>query len=162
MNTSKLFIVCPDCFMEQVIRDNYPGEVYFITALASVFEMPDFDYAESFNAFLINESIEEIYIVNDSSCRFIENTVTQKQPLNTTAEQNLKVLLNQNSDFILYEENEYESFKKLAKLNIHRQAKEFYHSPFIGYKLKNREIMLKGLLYNRNKSEIIEIELPQY
>ena len=148
----KLYLICPDCCIEEKIRLEYGNHTYFLTALGSVFNMANFEYAEEVNDLLNRESISDICIVNDIQCSFLENTFTKKFQSNTRAEQVLNSL---------YESNEarFESLrpeqqqKILARLNIVRQAKELMKIPIIGNKISNQTIKVSGLLYDRKAQE---------
>ena len=85
MKKNKLFLICPDCHIEHVIKDNFKGNVFFLTALASVFDSFDYNYTDHIKEFLKAENIEEIIVLNDCSCRFINSVLTSEKGYKTHA-----------------------------------------------------------------------------
>ena len=153
MHSNKLFLICPDCYLEDRLRKHFKGNLYFLTALGAIFDISEADYTESISNFLARERIQAIYIVNDCSCTFIQNVVHQNKKITTRVEVVMQELLDEN-DLDALEETE-----KLVLLNIKRQAQAFRESAFISYKLENQEVELKGILYNRAQDKCIEVLL---
>ncbi|RLD74687.1 MAG: hypothetical protein DRJ07_19450 [Bacteroidetes bacterium] len=157
MKKQNLFLICPECYIENAIRDKY-GDSYFLTALGTVFNIDEFEYAEEVNQFITNESIGTIYIVNDSSCTFIKNTIEGVNNSNTQAERVLKSIINNNKkqfDGL----SDKKQLMKLARLNTYRQAYELLNVAFIGNKIKDNHIKLKGLIYDRASSHFSEFDI---
>lgn len=156
--TKRLFLVCPDCFMEQKVRAQYGSDSYFLTALGAVFHMDNFQYAEEVNAFLSGEDVKDIFIVNDVKCTFIQNTLSTKNH-ETKAEQKLAQLYLDNYDRFEELSSDEEKKEKLALLNIKRQAKDLLEVAFIGTKIRDHQLTVKGLLYNRKTDTFKEVSL---
>lgn len=158
MKKEKLYLICPDCHIEQPIRQKFGKNAYFLTALGSVFNISEFEYAEEINQFISAEKISEIIIVNDIQCTFICNTIEKDKNHETRAEIELeKLMANNQSNFNSLELNEQK--KLLAKLNIYRQAYELLDVAFIGNKITDGIIGLSGLIYNRENSTFENIKL---
>lgn len=158
MKKEKLYLICPDCHIEQAIRQKHGSDSYFLTALGSVFDISEFEYAEEVNQFINNETISEIVIVNDVNCTFISNTIVKDKNHETKAEKVLQqLMLNNRSSFIQSEQADQK--KLLARLNIYRQAYELLEVAFIGNKITDGIIDLSGLIYNRENSEFEKLKL---
>jgi len=158
MEKEKLYLICPDCHIEQSIRQTFGNDSYFLTALGTVFNMTEFEYAEEVNQFINNETISEIIIVNDIQCTFICNTINKDKNHDTRAERELeKLMTNNNSKFDSIEK--IEQNKLLAKLNIYRQYYELLDVAFIGNKINDEIIKVSGLIYNRIDSSFEKLEL---
>lgn len=158
MEKEKLYLICPDCHIEQAIRQKFGSDAYFLTALGSVFDISEFEYAEEVNQFINNETISEIIIVNDIQCTFICNTVERDKNHETRAERKLEQLMADNDskfNSISLEEQK----QLLAKLNIYRQAHDLFNVAFIGNKIADGMIRLSGLIYNRDDSTFEKLEL---
>lgn len=155
--TKRLFLVCPDCFIEQTIRKHYP-DAYFLTALGSVFHIDSFEYAEEINSFLSAEDVLNIYVVNDVQCTFIQNTLTTKNH-QTKAEQKLAQLYLENYDAFEILKSDKDKARKLALLNIERQVEDLSETAFIGTKISDGRLTVKGLLYDRTKEQFQELTL---
>jgi len=54
MKKQNLFLICPVCYIENAIRDRYGVDSYFLTALGTVFNLYEFEYAEEVNQFITN------------------------------------------------------------------------------------------------------------
>ncbi len=158
MKKEKLYLICPDCHIEQSIRQKFGNDSYFLTALGTVFNMSEFEYAEEVNQFINNETISEIIIVNDIQCTFICNTINKDKNHDTRAERELeKLMTNNNSKFDSI--GKVEQNKLLAKLNIYRQFYELLDVPFIGNKINDEIIKVSGLIYNCIDSSFEKLEL---
>jgi len=158
MKKEKLYLICPDCHIEKIIRQKFGNDVYFLTALGSVFDISEFEYAEEVNRFINNEIILEIVIVNDIHCTFICNTVQRDKNYNTQAEKELtKLQENNKPKFELLDLDKRKEL--LAELNIYRQAYELLEVAFIGNKIKDGLLKLSGLIYNRENLTFKKIEL---
>ena len=65
---AKLFIVCPFCTIEHLIRENY-GDVLFLTAVTACYEFTPENFS-AITRLIQTERISDIYIVMDNACRF--------------------------------------------------------------------------------------------
>jgi carbonic anhydrase len=155
---SRLFLVCPDCFIEQKIRNKYGNNSFFLTALGTVFYIDSFEYAEEVNTFLSCKDIKELIIVNDTRCTFIKNTLGVKNN-QTKVEQRLAELYLKNYDSFETIESKVDQRTHLEKLNIYRQVHELRQTAFLSSKIKNGDIEVKGLIYNRDMDEFTEITI---
>jgi len=154
---SKLFLICPECFLENAIRNVYGKNNSFLTALGTVFDSNDFEFAEEVNGLITNEGIHQIYILNDFNCTFIKNIINGGQNLNTKAEEVLRSLFDKHEiEFNDVDDLTENTKVKLAKLNIHQQAKELLELAFIGNKIRDNEIELIGVIYDRKLDEFDE------
>ena len=153
----RLFLVCPECTIEQKIRVKYGSDSFFLTALGCVFHIDNFQYAEAVNSFLSGEDVMHIYIVNDINCTFIQNTLSSGTNHKTKAEIALAELYLNNIDSLEKLNSEDEKALQLAKLNIYRQANDLKSTAFLGSKIDSGQIVLKGVLYHKEKNEFTEI-----
>jgi carbonic anhydrase len=158
-NENKLFLICPDCYVENRIRNNFSGQLYFATALGAVFTPIKFNYAESLNGLINREEVREIYIVNDISCRFINSIITNSEGFNTKEENILRKIYLDNADQIAKHEEQKLKSIELAKLNINQQIEELKKTEFIGAKYDAGHIKIKGLLYDRHTLEFKELNM---
>ena len=72
---NKLFLVCPFSCMENFISNKYGDDVFFITAMGTIFQYDETEYLETIKQFIDRENITEIFVVSDTSCRFINNAL---------------------------------------------------------------------------------------
>jgi len=153
---NKLFLICPDCYIEQPIRNEFGDNCFFLTALGTVFDLTSFEYLEEINQFIVRENIQQIYLVNDSSCTFIKNAVEGDVKFDTKAE---KVLLDikSSSSEIKNLSTDEQKCSKIAELNLKRLAYELTESAFIGQKIDDNAIELKGVLYDRASKQFSEL-----
>tara|TARA_B110000285_G_scaffold231819_1_gene301393 strand:- start:2561 stop:3049 length:489 start_codon:yes stop_codon:yes gene_type:complete len=155
---NKLFLICPDCYLENSIAQKYGENCFFLTALGTAFDLEEFEFMEEVNQFVIQENIKEIYIVNDFSCTFINNALKGKTDYLTKADDVLMSIVKANNEIENISEVK-ESALLLAKLNIKRLAFELTKSAFLGNKIEGQEIKLKGLKYDRINSKFNELNL---
>jgi carbonic anhydrase len=153
---SRLFLICPECSIEQKIRNVYGDNSFFLTALGTVFHIDSFEYAEEVNMFLSGEDVKELIIVNDVKCTFIENTLGSKNH-QTKAEQRLAELYLKHYDSFDAIESKADKAIHLAKLNIYRQAYELTQTAFLNSKIEHGNIEIKGLIFNRETNEFTDV-----
>ena len=155
---NKLFLICPDCYIEQPIRNEYGNNCFFLTALGTVFDLISFEYLEEINQFIVREKIKQVYLVNDTSCAFIKNAVEGKVKFDTKAEKTLLSMKSSSGDFnAISDENQ--KCCELAELNLNRLTYELTESAFLGQKIEDGEIQLKGLLFDRVSKQFRELHL---
>lgn len=158
MEKTKLYLICPDCHIEQSIRQKYGSNSYFLTALGAVFDVSEFEYIEEVNRLIDNETISEIVIVNDIHCTFICNAIEKNKNHGTKAEEVLENLIANNS-YRFTKVGLVEQKKLLARLNIYRQGYDLLNVAFIGNKIADGAVGLSGLIYNRKNSTFEKLKL---
>lgn len=154
-----LFLICPDCQLEQQIRDTFGDNCYFLTALGAVFEAYDFAFAEELNQFIIAQQIRHIFIVNDTACTFVQNAICREHNYHTRAEAILKLLLRKNCALREMEGTVGEKAEELVRLNIARQSADLLDAAFIGNKIQAHDLELHGLVFDRGSRQFSEIAL---
>ncbi len=70
---NRLFLVCPHCYTEDAVREHFDGDLYFITALGASFSNWEHEYESMIKNLCSIKNINEIYIINEVSCCFINN-----------------------------------------------------------------------------------------
>jgi len=154
---NKLFIVCPFSCLENFLKQRYGKDIFFLTYSAAVIQYRDFDYLYKVKEFAIREEINTIYLVNDTSCRFINGIINQG---------GLSGLASENAIVDLYLEHYFSAFKgrplyqqqlKMAELNIQSQISEMINSSMLGTYITVNGIELKGLVTSKEKKACREI-----
>jgi carbonic anhydrase len=158
---NKLFIVCPFSQMELFLQKKYGNEIYFITALASIMQWNQKEDMDAIRDFIIRESVQEIYLVHDTGCRFINNIITKHKLYGLLSEEIIQNIYVEHylSDF----ENKELSVQqfKLAELSIKYQAEEITKSDVLGIQIIEDAILLKGLITSKKKNLFKEINIKQ-
>lgn len=143
--------------MEAHLQKKYGKDIFFLTYTGAVLQNQDFDYMLAVKEFIIREEIKTIYIVNDTSCRFI-NGIIQRSKIGTFAAERIMEEL--------YIENYYTDFHnkplaeqqaKLALHNVTSQANELLNS-LLGDCLTDLEIEIKGLVTTKELFKEVKIE----
>jgi carbonic anhydrase len=150
---NKLFLICPDCYIENRIRSKFQGNLFFITALGSVLNSIDSNFIKSVKELLVQEDITEICIVNDTSCRFLESVIKGKKGYSTSAEKELKWLLSNYLYRLNHLDNIKETSTELAKHNLIHQKKRFMKTSIFKTHLESNPIKLTMVLFDRTKDE---------
>jgi carbonic anhydrase len=111
--------------------------------------------------FIIRESVQEIYLVHDTGCRFINNIITKHKLYGLPSEEIIQNIYVEHylSDF----ENKELSVQqfKLAELSIKYQAEEITKSDVLGIQIIEDAILLKGLITSKKKNLFKEINIKQ-
>ena len=154
---NKLFLICPDCHLEYFIREKYGDDVFFITALGAVFQFEDVNYTEVIRDFINRENITDIFIVNDTTCRFIKSVLERKKGFGTLSEEVMINLLIDNYSVIMHNKSLIEQQKSLAELNIRQQAKEIMKPEMFQQQIIQNKISIKGLITTKAEHKLIEL-----
>lgn len=155
----KLFLICPNGQMEHFIKDRFGEDAFFLTALGGVFNFQEVAYAEALADFIERESIAEVFIVNDTSCRFIESVLEKKKGYDTAAEQIMLHLLIDNYYTVMEEGSLLDKKKSLAKLNVRQQAFEMLSNELLLTSIVRSKVRLKGLVTTKAAGKIKEINV---
>ena len=152
-----LFFICPDGHLEHFIREKYGDNVFFVTALGAVFNFNDIDYSKSLSDFIIRESITDIFIVNDTSCRFIKNVLENEKSFETFSEHTLSKLLISNYSIVTDNTSVTNKKKALAELNVKRQIEELMNDTLLLQQIIHDKISIQGIITTKAENKWIEI-----
>lgn len=155
--SNKLFLVCPFSRMENFIRQKYGDGIFFITAMAAVFQSEEQEYLEELKALIERESITEIIIANDTSCRFINSILKKENGFDSTAEKVLQEIFNDHYSDIIQHKSLHEQQGTLAMLNVKHQANEMLKSILFQQNHSNK-IKFTGLVTTKTSNRIKEIK----
>lgn len=144
----KLFIVCPECCLENDIRLYFGENCYFITALGAVAALFEPSYLKYIERFIEKENIQQIYFMQDLECCFIDTGAYSTKPrFNTTAEQKLINLRKAN---IKKETTSFTLKMRLCELNIYNSATSWIEkSNYFETKISKNELSIEGIIYHR-------------
>ena len=154
---NKLFLVCPFSCMENFIRQKYGDDIFFITGIAAGLQFNEEGYAAVIKDFISRENITEVFIVNDTSCRFINNVLNNENSFGTHSEAVIQNLFDENFYSLLKGKTLNEQQVILAELNIKRQAKEMMKPDLFLNQITKGKICIKGLITTKSNNEIIEL-----
>lgn len=157
--SSKLFLVCPFSCMEPFIRKKFGNNIFFITSMATESQFHNIPYLEFVKNTIACENISQIFIVNDTSCRFINGILTGKKSLGTAAEENIQNVFINNYSLIMRQPSIADKAKTLAALNIKQQALEIWQNELFKRQIIQQNIHIRGLITNKSQNKIIEIAL---
>ena len=156
---NKLFFICPFSQLEHFIRDKFGDDVFFITALGVVFQFEDANYAEVIRDFIKRENITDIFVVNDTSCRFIKRVLEKEKGIEIISEEIMINLLIENYSVVMQTNSLIEQKKTLAELNIMRQVKEILSNELFLQPIVQNKISIKGLITTKAEDKLIELNI---
>lgn len=67
----RLYLICPECFSEQEIRNEFGEDSYFLTSLGAIFDQDSDTYTPNIQYLLSELTINEVYIFQSVDCNFI-------------------------------------------------------------------------------------------
>ena len=155
--SNKLFFICPFSQLEHFIRAKYGDDVFFITALGAVFQFEDVNYTEVMRDFINKENITDIFIVNDTSCRFIKSVLEKEKGFGTFSEEVMINLLIDNYSVVMQTQSLIEQKKALADLNIRRQVEEILSNELFLQTIIQENVRIKGLITTKAENKMIEL-----
>lgn len=157
-----LFIVCPFSCLEPFLRSRYGHDAFFLTSTGAVMSHQPWEYLEAVADLITREKIRTVYIVNDTSCRFIDGIIRREPVHGLPAESELQEI---------YVDHYHESFRgqplhkqqfKLAELNVNRQAHALMESLLVGSVLAGQGVTVKGLVTSRLLDAVREVRISQH
>ncbi len=160
---NKLFLICPFSCIENFIQEEKYGEnVFFLTSTAAIFNFNEPAYVESVKEFIESNNIEEVVIVNDLSCRFLQKTLqnTGEQPRNA-AERTLSHLFTDNHSSLTQQPSFKEQLIQLATLNIQEQIHKMTELDVFGVLFMLNGIKLTGLISDKLDQKVHEFKMPK-
>ncbi len=158
----KLFLVCPFSSMEHFIRHNFGDEIIFMTAMATESQFHEIEYSEAIREIIVCENIEEMFVVNDTSCRFINGVLRGDKFCGTAAEKSIQNILIDNYSFVMQHQTLSDKVKALAALNIKQQAFEICANELFKPLIIQRGIEIKGLITTKSENKILAISLHSH
>jgi carbonic anhydrase len=127
-----------------------------MTAMATAFSY-ERDDIRKIADFLDRRMITNIYIVNDTSCRFINSVIEQKMSSGSDAEKNLEVLLMENQKIIMKKSTTFDKVKTLTELNIIEQILNLREHDLIMSVVEKNKISIKGLITTKLSNTYVEV-----
>ncbi|WP_276499018.1 hypothetical protein [Pontibacter litorisediminis] len=155
---NKLFLICPSSHLEHFLGMRYKN-AYFLTALAAVFRLREGGYAEELIGFLERESVEEVIVVNDVACPFIESVLLKQQGYGTYAEEVLVDLLVDNYAEVISCGAVEAQKARLAALNVQRQMRQLLGIGYFQQQVVLQKMKVGGLVTSRAAGKVTEVKL---
>jgi carbonic anhydrase len=156
---NKLFLICPAAKVEPFLRQKYGENSFFLTALGAAFNLNEQVYAEELATFLEREAIEEVVVVNDTSCCFIHRVVAGQKGFGTYADEVLIELLLDHYVYVMESPSEIERKTRLAELNVQRQLVELLENDYIRQQGVMQQLAVKGLVTDRTAGKAREVQI---
>lgn len=137
-----LFFICPFSQIESLIRKNF-GDVYFITAPASIFRFDDESFAQEIADFIARRDIHEIYFVSDVDSYFIANALSNGHSFGLSGESVIAELIDQSDS----------SFTLSHKI-IEHQFKAIKNASRLDLLIKNKPIKISGMIASKKEGKL--------
>jgi carbonic anhydrase len=136
----KLFVICPFSQLEQRLKVKYGDNPYFITVPGGYI----LNNLESIQVAIVQNKINELILVTDLNCSFVESIICRKKLHGLSYEKHLENIYIENF-YNYFINNKIENQKyNLLKLNLIFQLSEIEKNDFF---IENK-IKIKGLIYN--------------
>lgn len=153
----QLFLICPNSQLEHFLGGRYKN-AYFLTALAAVFKLKEPAYVEELITFTERDAVEELIVVNDVACRFIERVLSRQQGYGTYAEEVLVDLLVDNYAAVMSSSSVEAQKARLAELNVQRQIQQLLRIDYFLQQVVLQKIKVKGLVTSMATGKATEVK----
>lgn len=154
---NQLFIVCPFSCVENFLRDKFENTNYFISCSGAVLQYQELASSVAIRDFIFNANIKTIYIVNDTSCRFINSIIKRDKLSGVYSELSIQALYIEHYLTDFKDQSLFAQQRKLAELNIKKQAIKMVNSSLIGSCIADFDIAIKGLITSKENNLYQEI-----
>lgn len=156
---NKLFIICPFSQLETFLQKKYGENVYFITAPASIMDWNQKQYFDMLSDFIQSKKINELFVVNDVDCCFIESIIAKKKLQGLYSEKILEQLYVEHYFTHFKNETPEQQKIKLAELSINYQLMQLIQTQPLGLQIMDGDIELKGLITSKKENYFSEIQI---
>lgn len=156
---NKLFLVCPFSTLEPFIKSKYGNEAFFLTAPAGLFRFQEEPYLQEVKRFIKHHRTGHIYIVNDTSCRFLNGIINNQLPAEVAACEHIRSIYHGNLRQVKQEPDAEKQVEKLAELCIQQQTAHLVQPHVLGEEIKGHRIQVKGLITNRRNNDVRELDI---
>jgi carbonic anhydrase len=141
-----LFIVCPFCQIENLLKTTYGQDIFLMTAPSAVVKLSD-EQRHELKEFFMRHQIKDIYLVNDVGCNFLAEAINDQSEFGLTCEKELRSL-KQNVTFD--DENSLEdNIELLAEENISKQLLNIMTNEMLKNEMQVLGIKAHGIITNK-------------
>ncbi|MGB3180996.1 MAG: carbonic anhydrase [Cyclobacteriaceae bacterium] len=151
---NRLFFICPECFLENTIRENFDGHHYFLTSLGTVIRKPSYDYATVISKMCEREKIEEICVIQDSQCTFIKDSVSSKYACDCSETSFIHNLFQDNLHQFSSKMDIHTVRETLASINVEHQLSTLEETTVLKEMISSGKIALKGFVLNQHSGQL--------
>jgi carbonic anhydrase len=143
--------------MENFIQEKYGPDVFFITAMGTIFKFKEEEYLETIKQFIDRENITEIFVVSDTSCRLLNSAIENDMKYGLDSEMVIQKLLKDNYSLVMNEKEIDQQRMKLAELIVNYQASELKKVECFQQQIIQNKIIIKELVTSRKGNQIIQL-----
>jgi hypothetical protein len=141
--------------MENFLLNHFGYGIFFVNTMAAEINNREANLELMLNL-IKKEGIDELFIVIDTSCRFIANVLKNQTNEQTSEEKILKKILNNHYGFITENKSLVEQQESLALLSVRQQAIELMMSGIFQNCISHK-VKLSGLITTKSKNYIIQL-----
>lgn len=129
--------------------------------MGTIFQFEETEYLESIKDFIDREKITEIFVVSDTSCRFINGAIKNERSYDSNCETVIQNLLKDNYALVMNEKTIDKQQLKLAELIVNYQAAELKKSNCLQQQIIQNKIVIRELVTSKKINQIIQLKLKQ-
>jgi carbonic anhydrase len=155
---AKVLVVCPFSSIELFLRQHYGDDLFFVSATAGMLQYEEVDYLKDVIWILESQSVNELVVVNDVSCPFINRVLQHPNNISHAVEKVLQKLYADHKALINHQPSLREKQEMLAMLNVTQQINQFI-APVLIPGLTRQNIKLNALVTDKNNFNIKTIQL---
>ena len=156
---NKLFLVCPFSSVEPLIQNRYGKDIFFLTAPASLFKFEEEAYLQEVRHFIAKNRPEHIYIVHDTSCRFLRGIILGQEQPAVAACTSIRDIFQRNLQTIMRAPELEAKVEKLAECCMIQQTIHLIQPHVLGNEIMKYGIQIKGLITNRQSDDYRELDI---
>ena len=156
---NKLFIVCPFSDMENFIRRKYGSDVFFVSAMGTIFDSHESSIHETIKQLLTHQKVTALYLVSDTSCRFLNNALNSICRYSSYPDSTIQKLLINNHAKWTQNKTKDNQQTLLAELILKHQAAGLQQHNLLSEGLEDK-ISVTGLITSKKNDNIIELQMP--
>jgi hypothetical protein len=158
---NSLFLVCPFGHSEQFIRRNQIDNAFFVTGIGGYITFEESNFCQEFNKKLIDQQIESIYLVQNTECRFLKNSIKEQFQDSLGVRSIHHKIYTENISQFKKLKTDFQITVHLAYLMIKKIADDIYQNPILSPTIKMYHIEIKGTLIHPEESRLSSFNLNQ-
>jgi carbonic anhydrase len=167
MTNRKLILVCPDCRLENVIKNKFEGQVYFMTAFGAFLEPNEDSFRETLINIIEEKKIDQIILISDSMCSAFEKYFNMNGTLLDFEGNHLMSTKSKFQSLLKLERDVKEKKKILTELVLVDQAEKLYRSEYLNGMIKSGKLAINAYSFNQANDQfdqllIVNKDCPEF
>ncbi|SNS62661.1 hypothetical protein SAMN06295967_11459 [Belliella buryatensis] len=158
---NNLFLICPFSNSEQIIKKELNQNAFFMTGMGGFLSFDDLNFCVELNRILINNQIDQFFLVQNTSCRFLKEALEEDFEGEYPVQKIYQNLYIDNFYELKTLKSDFDRKVLLAQAMIKTVAENLFENPILSQSISNYGITVKGSIIDPGESKISTFKLNE-